>query len=112
VNIEAPTINRLSQKVVQHVMSITREAVSNSLRHSAASTISVSLEEHGTEVRLTIKDDGVGFDPGHRFSQNHGLRNIAARTRQIGGTLEVIAQRGQGTSILVHFSQEQSHVLT
>lgn len=43
-----------------------REAVSNSLRHSGASTVSVSLQEHGTGLRLAIEDDGVGFDPESR----------------------------------------------
>lgn len=111
-NVEVPVINSLSQKVAQQVMSITREAVSNSLRHSGASTVSVSLQENGTSLRLAIEDDGVGFDPESRRSHGHGLRNIAARTEQIGGTLHVISQPGQGTHILVHFPGEKSNVLT
>ena len=103
VTVNESVINGLSQEVAQQVMSITNEAVSNSLRHSGASTVSVSLQEHGTSVRLTIEDDGVGFDPESRPSHGHGLRNIAARTQQIGGTFKVITQPGQGTQILVHF---------
>lgn len=111
-DVEESSINSLSQKVAQQVMSITWEAVSNSLRHSGASTVSVSLQKNGTCLRLAIEDDGVGFDPESRRSDGHGLRNIAARTQQIGGTLQVISQSGQGTHILVHFPGEKSNVLT
>lgn len=112
VTVNESALNGLSQEVARQVMSITREAVSNSLRHSGASTVSVSLQEHGTRLRLAIEDDGVGFDLESRRSHGHGLRNIAARTQQIGGTLQMISQPGQGTHILVHIPGEKSNVLT
>jgi PAS domain S-box-containing protein len=108
-HIEESALNRLSQEVAQQVMAITREAVSNSLRHSEASMVSVSLQEDGTTLHLTIEDNGVGFDCESQRSHGHGLRNIAARAQQLGGTLEVTAQPGQGTHILVHFPMESSH---
>ena len=111
-HVEMLAINSMSQKVARQMMSITREAVSNSLRHSRAATVSVSLQENRTGLRLAIEDDGVGFDPENRHSRGHGLRNIAARTQEIGGTLQVISQPGQGTHIFVHFSGEKSNVLT
>ncbi len=111
-HVDAPAINSLSQKVAQQVMSITREAISNSLRHSEASTVSVSLQEDGANLRLAIEDNGVGFDPERCPSQGHGLRNIAARTQQIGGTLRVISQPGHGTHILVYFPGKKPDVLS
>jgi PAS domain S-box-containing protein len=110
-NVEVSAIHNLSQKVAKQVMSITWEAVSNSLRHSGASTVSMSLQKNGTSLRLVIEDDGVGFDPESRGSHGHGLRNIAARTQQIGGTLQITSQSGQGTHILVHFPGEKFNVL-
>ena len=107
IDVEESAINGLSQKVAQQVMFIIREAVSNSLRHSGASTVSVSLQEDGTSLRVAIEDDGVGFDPESRHSHGHGLRNIAVRTQQIGGTLDVISQPGQGSHILVNFPGEK-----
>ena len=112
VTVNEGALHGLSQEVARQLMSITREAVSNSLKHSRASTVSVSLQEHGTRVRLAIDDDGVGFDPERRRARGHGLRNIAARTQQIGGTLQVMSQPQQGTHILVHFHREQSDVRT
>lgn len=88
-----------------------RGEVRNSVRHSGASTVSVSLQEHGTGVRLTIDDDGVECDPESRRAHGHGLRNIAARTPQIAGTLQVILQLTHGTHILVHVPGETSNVL-
>lgn len=106
-HVETLAINSVSQKVVRQMMSITREAVSNSLRHSKAVTVSVSLHENRTGLCLAIEDDGVGFDPESRHSRGHGLRNIAARTQEIGGTLQVISRPGQGTHIFVHFPEIQ-----
>jgi len=112
VTVNESALQSLSQGVARQLMSITREAVSNSLKHSGASTVSVSLQEHGTQLRLAIDDDGVGFDPERRRARGHGLRNIAARTQQIGGTLQVMSQPQHGTHILVHFPGELSNVRT
>jgi PAS domain S-box-containing protein len=112
VTMNESALHGLSQEVARQVMSITREAVSNSLRHSGASTVSVSLQEQGTGLRLAIEDDGVGFDPESRRAYGHGLRNIAARTEQIGGTLQVMSQLTHGTHILVHIPREESNVRT
>lgn len=112
VTVNESALHGLSQEVARQLMSITREAVSNSLKHSEASTVSVSLQEHGTRLRLAIDDDGVGFDPERRGAHGHGLRNIAARTQQIGGTLQVMSQPQHGTHILVHFPGEESNVRT
>jgi len=111
MTVKESALTGLSQEVARHVISITREAVSNSLKHAGASTITVSLQEDGPTWRLAIEDDGVGFDPESRRSHGHGLRNIAARTQQIGGTLQVISQPMQGTHILVHFPGGKSNVL-
>lgn len=112
VTVNESALHSLSQEVARQLMSITREAVSNSLKHSEASTVSVSLQEHGTQLRLAIDDDGVGFDPERWRARGHGLRNIAARTQQIGGTLHVMSQPQHGTHILVHFPGEPSNVRT
>jgi PAS domain S-box-containing protein len=112
VTVNEAALHDLSQEAARQLMSITREAVSNSLKHAGASTVSVSLQEHGTRVRLAIDDDGVGFDPERRRTRGHGLRNIAARTQRMGGTLLVISQPQHGTRILVHFPRENSNVRT
>ena len=110
VTVNEGALHDLSPEVARQLMSITREAVSNSLKHAGASTVSVALQEHGTRVRLAIDDDGVGLDPERRRTRGHGLRNIAARAQQIGGTLVVISQPQHGTQILVHFPRAQSNV--
>jgi PAS domain S-box-containing protein len=111
-NVETLAIDSLSQKVAQQIMSIAREAVSNSLRHSGASTVSLSLRVNGASLRLSIEDDGAGFGSESRRSQGHGLRNIAARAQQIGGTLQVISQPGHGAHILIDFPRDKSNVLS
>lgn len=78
---------------------VTKEAMSNSLRHSKASTVRVSLDCAQRGVRLEIRDDGVGFEiPGMRNGKG-GLRNIRLRARKIGANLDISSRPMGGTLI-------------
>ena len=83
-----------------HLVSIAREAMSNSLRHSAASSgiLSLALSEEG--VRLVVEDDGVGFEVSGPSQQGHGLKNMQARARRFGGRLDVRSDPGHGTIVV------------
>ena len=50
---------------------------------------------------MEIADDGVGFDPNGPFPGHLGLRSMRERALAVGGSLEVISSRGQGTRIVV-----------
>jgi signal transduction histidine kinase len=60
-----------------------REALSNAARHARASRVDVGVEA-GSDLTLTVADDGVGIPPGARRS---GLANLAERAERLGGTL-------------------------
>lgn len=64
-----------------------REAVTNVIRHAAATCCTVALRENGTEVELTISDDGRG----EHFSEGSGLKGMRARLSAAGGRLRVEA---------------------
>lgn len=91
------------------LLSIAREALSNSLRHAAAKTGKISLQFEADHVRLTVADDGIGFHPTTLQEQGHGLRNMAARAKRLNGRLDVISEPGQGTRILFDLPRESSH---
>jgi signal transduction histidine kinase len=57
----------------------------------------VALETDGTEVRLTVTDNGVGIPPDGRRS---GLRNMAERARSLGGDLGLGCPEGGGTRLV------------
>lgn len=91
----------LSTSATHALRSILREAVSNTIRHSGASTLSVSLSRHRDEARLEIADNGQGFDP-DRSVDGHGLSNMRARATGLGGELG-FDSTSAGTRIRIRF---------
>jgi signal transduction histidine kinase len=104
--------DRVSAEQAAHILSIAREAMSNSLRHSGASKGTLSLQLRDQVVRLIVEDDGVGFDAAGNQRSGHGLNNMEARARRMGGRLEVVSGPGHGTRIVLDFPQEQGYAAT
>ena len=79
-----------------------QEALANIARHARASNVWLSLEAEPGEVRLTVKDDGKGFDPSAQSrSVGHGLANMHARAEELGGVFLIHSQQGEGTTLQV-----------
>jgi len=100
---------QLTPEETKHVLSIAREAMSNSLRHSGARTGVVSLQMEQGALRLMVEDSGVGFDPRALEARGQGLRNIAARAQKLGARCQVRSEHGRGTRILIDIPKEQVH---
>lgn len=100
-HVASEAANSLTSTEATQLLHIAKEAMSNSLRHSSASGITVSLQAVSGGINLEIRDDGVGFDPGTAGGKGQGLRNMAARVREIGGQLETISAPGQGCRTIV-----------
>ena len=83
----------------QNVFLLYKEAVSNIAKHAHATEIEVALEERSGEWRLSIRDDGVGFDPALPTS-GHGLKSLQSRAARMSGQLELRSQPGRGTTVL------------
>jgi signal transduction histidine kinase len=81
---------------------IAQEALVNARRHARATAVRVELGRLGGELRLRVQDNGAGFDTGAPLPEAHnGLRNMAARARAAGGTLNVESTPGSGTVVEV-----------
>ncbi len=78
-----------------HVYRIVQEALSNVVRHSGASRVSVEVERRANSIVLTIDDDGRGIDGEEGF----GLTSMGERARALGGALSVETRSSGGTSI-------------
>jgi signal transduction histidine kinase len=101
--------DRLTPEQSVHLLPIAREAMSNSLRHAAARTGTVSLRLQDGHVQLAVEDDGVGFHPATVRTNGYGLRNMEARAKKLGGRLEVTSGSGQGTRVVCDLPQEPLH---
>lgn len=83
------------------LLNIAREALSNSIRHSHAREVRVALQRQPTGIRLEISDDGSGFDVIAAQNAGRGLRNLAARVRELGGVQHWESKAGFGTRLVV-----------
>lgn len=78
----------------------TQEALANVRRHARAGRVAVRLDRRDGRGVLTVRDDGVGFDPA-AAADGYGLAGMRARVRQVGGTLDVRSSPGKGTHVTV-----------
>jgi signal transduction histidine kinase len=80
-----PIDSAVSDVVRSHLVAVLREGLSNAARHAKARSVEVALDV-GVDTVLTVTDDGQGFEPGGRAS---GLRNMADRAAELGGSFTV-----------------------
>ena len=76
-------------------------------KYAKATTINVTIEKDKENLRLTIKDDGVGFDVSKK-SKGIGIQNIEARVKSCHGKFEMKSKKGEGTSIVITMLMEQN----
>jgi len=82
------------------VFHIAQEALSNVRKHARATSVRVLVETGEGGVRLTVRDNGVGFDAADSFPDDHrGLRNMTSRAEGAGGTLSVESAPAAGTRV-------------
>jgi signal transduction histidine kinase len=86
-----------------NVYLIGREAMTNSVNHARASRVVAALTYSNKELRLTVQDDGSGFDPqaGAAKQDHWGMRSMRERAESIGATFILDAMPGRGTTIEV-----------
>jgi signal transduction histidine kinase len=77
-----------------------QEALTNCVRHSQATRITVAMSDHPDGLNLSVTDDGVGFDPGRRAG-GLGLRGLEERVRELHGTMSIRSAKGAGTTIMI-----------
>jgi signal transduction histidine kinase len=74
------------------------EAIQNAAKHASASRVLVSVAAGPDELRLTIEDDGCGFDAA-AVTAGSGLAGMRDRVDSVGGTLVVASTPGSGTTV-------------
>ncbi len=77
---------------------IAQEGLTNSARHAHAQSVTLKLLYGVQSIRLTIEDDGCGFEQAHTQS-GLGIRGMHERAVLLGGTLHLLTELGKGTSV-------------
>jgi len=105
---------RLASETELVLFRITQEALRNVKKHSRASTAVVTVEFSDTRIRITVSDNGKGFQlPEMTGNLAHmgklGLIGMQERAQLLGGTLTLRSELGQGTTVVVDVpAQERS----
>jgi signal transduction histidine kinase len=90
----------LPRDLEEHLLRISQEALTNTLRHARAASFDACLAFAPDEVQLDLRDDGRGFNP-RRSSEGSGLKGMRERADRIGARLRVWSTAGEGTGIRV-----------
>ena len=86
------------------ILRILQEGLANARKHASAHCVQVAFTSLDGQVRITMRDDGQGFEPGKIQDGPHigfGLQFMRERAQAIGGSLEVRSAPGVGTEVLL-----------
>jgi signal transduction histidine kinase len=98
----------VASDVRHHVFLVVKEALTNVVRHSGARTVRFQVAIAGDVLRVTIADDGRGFDRAPDDALADGLRNMRQRMAMVGGHFELESRAGSGTRIQIELSLRQT----
>jgi signal transduction histidine kinase len=102
INLGLPTRgarHRLVPEIEDTAYRLVQEALNNAARHGGAEQARVEVLERGETLRISVSDNGRGFDPRAR-SDGFGLIAMRERVALAGGTLELQSSPGDGTTIV------------
>ncbi|MEW2922276.1 ATP-binding protein [Muricauda sp. ANG21] len=79
---------------------IVQESLKNCVKHAKCERVDIAFGLNGEKLKLTISDDGIGFDT-NKGKRGIGLRNIISRVKKVKGTLDIDSKKGRGTTLTV-----------
>jgi signal transduction histidine kinase len=102
---ETGGIYHLSSAQESELYRIAQEALNNVIKHAQANRVTIRLGGESGFVRMTIEDDGVGFDPPTAERSGQGFRNMRERAANIGARCLFESVPGQGTKITIEVNE-------
>jgi signal transduction histidine kinase len=82
----------------RHFLLIFKEALANVARHAQASRVRIGVAADSRELRLTVQDNGRGFDP-EAVPNGHGLHSLRTRAAEMKGVVDIDSAPGRGTTV-------------
>ncbi|MDA0162274.1 GAF domain-containing sensor histidine kinase [Solirubrobacter ginsenosidimutans] len=98
VDLDVSLDGRPPAEIESTVYRVVQEALTNVLKHAAASRVAVVVRDAGASIEVVVRDDGAGFDP-HRRSTGFGLVGMRERLALVRGTLDIQTAPGGGTTL-------------
>ena len=91
---------KLGKEEKRNLYMIIKESINNSIKYAECSTLELAIKNTGGKLRISIADDGKGFDK-NEISSGYGLRNITHRSKEINYDVSINSSAGNGTKILL-----------
>jgi two-component system sensor histidine kinase UhpB len=102
-------IESISKNKKTTLYRIIQEQVRNIVKHSNAKNVRITLEHVRCQLRLSVVDDGIGFDS-NNTGKGPGLSNMYERTRLENGKIILTTSPGHGCSLLVNIPDNDKHI--
>jgi signal transduction histidine kinase/ligand-binding sensor domain-containing protein len=100
----------LSKAAEINLFRVLQESVNNILKHAQATKAFLEIWREGDELRVTVRDNGRGYDIGSIPQRGLGLTSISERVRILGGTQTVTTAPGAGTMIELRIPLPAQHI--
>ena len=107
-------VRPLPERIEDNLLRMTQEALTNVIKHAAATKALVELDFGVKNISLLIQDNGKGFNPNDCSSAqdgHFGLLGMSERTKRLGGTLSITSSAGVGTTIRITIPLESKKEL-
>ncbi|AWM13557.1 ATP-binding protein [Flavobacterium sediminis] len=102
------TWDTISASVKMNLYRIIQEAMNNCNKYAKAKTLFIKVSLVDNELKLLIKDDGIGFNT-DKVKKGIGLKNIKERTDNIDGQFKIFSEIGTGTTLLIKINLAANH---
>ena len=83
-----------------NVFRVTQEAINNAIKYADASKINISISKNNNNLKISIKDNGTGFDI-NTVELGNGLSNMEKRMNEIDGKINISSKKNSGTDIQI-----------
>lgn len=93
---------RLPNKYETAIFRLVQEGISNAIRHGKSTEITVELKWLKEQVKITVTDNGTGFDQGIVKNQSFGLAGMRERIELVEGDFFIHSSPGNGTVLMFH----------
>jgi signal transduction histidine kinase len=97
--INGPGQTQLDSELATTVYRLVQESLTNAVKHANAERVSVEILETGSDLSVTVRDDGSGFGREDRKDGGFGLIGMDERVSLVGGRLEINSALGRGTTV-------------
>lgn len=92
---------KLTSHQKRNIILIVRESINNVLKYSQATELKIQIKVEENTLNITIKDNGIGFDPA-AIKKGNGIKNIKFRIKEINGSCKIDSIVGDGTQFIYY----------